>query len=86
MVIQHIKDEDGIRHTHQPTTLLDPLPARDLRPMARSLLLSRRARIRPYLDQSVVREWLEGRPHLRPRAGVKLWLLLTLELWLRANE
>jgi len=26
MVIQHIKDEDGIRHTHQPTTLLDPLP------------------------------------------------------------
>ena len=30
MVIQHIKDEDGIRHTHQPTTLLDPLPASDL--------------------------------------------------------
>ncbi len=26
MVIQHIEDEDGIRHTHQPTTLLDPLP------------------------------------------------------------
>ncbi len=60
--------------------------ARDLRPMARSLLLGRRARIRPYLDQTLVREWLEGRPHLRPRAGVKLWLLLTLELWLRVNE
>ena len=29
MVIQHIKDEDGIRHTHQPTTLLDPLPNLD---------------------------------------------------------
>lgn len=60
--------------------------AHDLRPMARSLLLSRRSRIRPYLDQALVREWLEGRPHLRPRAGVKLWLLLTLELWLRGNE
>ena len=60
--------------------------ARDLRPMARSLLLGRRARIRPYLDQAVVREWLEVRPRQRPRAGVKLWLLLTLELWLRANE
>ncbi len=30
MVIQHIKDEDGIRHTHQPTTLLDPLPTGEL--------------------------------------------------------
>ncbi len=30
MVIQHIKDEDGIRHTHQPTTLLDPLPLNNL--------------------------------------------------------
>ncbi len=60
--------------------------ARDLRPLARSLLLSRRSRIRPYLDQTLVREWLEGRSHLRPRAGVKLWLLLTLELWLRVNE
>lgn len=59
---------------------------RDLRRFARAHLLSRRARIRPYIDQTLVREWLDYRGNLWPRHGVKLWLLLTLEIWLRVNE
>ena len=59
---------------------------RDLRRFARKLLLSRRARTRPYFNCEVVREWLNYRGSLWPRHGVKLWLLLTLEVWLRAQE
>lgn len=59
---------------------------RDLRRMARSLLLSRRARIRPYIRPDLIREWLSYRSGPWPRSGVKLWLLLTLELWLQAQE
>ncbi len=59
---------------------------RDLKRYARAHLLSRRARIRPYINQNVVREWLDYRGNLWPRHGVKLWHLLTLELWLRVNE
>ena len=59
---------------------------RDLRRMARGLLLSRGARTRPYLNPGVVREWLAYRDNLWPRHGVKLWLLLTLEIWLRVHE
>ena len=59
---------------------------RDLRRFARRLLLSRRARTRPYFNGGVVREWLNYRGSLWPRHGVKLWLLLTLEVWLRAQE
>jgi asparagine synthase (glutamine-hydrolysing) len=59
---------------------------RDLRRIARGLLLSRRSRTRPYLNPEVVREWLAYRGNLWPRHGVKLWLLLTLEVWLRVNE
>ncbi|HLV80807.1 MAG TPA: asparagine synthase C-terminal domain-containing protein, partial [Chthonomonadaceae bacterium] len=59
---------------------------RDLRRFARGLLLDRRARTRPYLNHAVVREWLDYRGNLWPRHGVKLWLLLTLELWLRVQE
>lgn len=75
--------------TRPKSGMLVPVQAwfgRDLRRMARSLLLSRRARIRPYINPAPMREWLEGRGSLRPRAGVKLWLLLTLELWLQVNE
>jgi asparagine synthase (glutamine-hydrolysing) len=60
---------------------------RDLRRFAAGMLLSRGARIRPYIRQEVVREWLAYRrttPFVRE--GVKLWLLLTLEIWLRENE
>lgn len=59
---------------------------KDLRRMARGMLMSRRARIRPYINQSLVKEWLAYRGSLWPRHGVKLWLLLTLEIWLRSNE
>lgn len=59
---------------------------RDLRRYAKSLLLSRRARTRPYFNRAIVREWLDYRGSLWPRHGVKLWLLLTLEIWLRAQE
>jgi asparagine synthase (glutamine-hydrolysing) len=59
---------------------------RDLRRMAHGLLLSRRARTRPYLNRELVREWLAYRGNLWPRHGVKLWLLLTLEVWLRVQE
>ncbi|NJN68552.1 MAG: hypothetical protein HC884_18495, partial [Chloroflexaceae bacterium] len=31
-----------------------------------------------------LREWLRGERMLWPRHGKKLWLVLTLELWLRA--
>jgi hypothetical protein len=44
----------------------------------------RRARIAPYLDQEVVRRWL-GPRGVPPGHGVKLWLLLTLEVWLRVH-
>jgi asparagine synthase (glutamine-hydrolysing) len=59
---------------------------RELRRFARSLLLGRGARTRPYLNREVVSEWLAYRGNLWPRHGVKLWLLLTLEVWLRAQE
>jgi asparagine synthase (glutamine-hydrolysing) len=58
----------------------------DLRRYARGLLLDRRARIRPYLNQSQIHDWLDYRGILWPRHGVKLWLVLTLETWLRAHE
>lgn len=59
---------------------------RELKGYARGLLLSRGARIRPYVNTQLVREWLAYRGELWPRYGVKLWLLLTLELWRRVNE
>ena len=59
---------------------------RDLRRFARRLLLSRRARTRSYFNREVVREWFSYRGNIWPRHGVKLWLLLTLEVWLRAQE
>jgi asparagine synthase (glutamine-hydrolysing) len=60
---------------------------RDLRRFAAGLLLSRHSRIRPYLRQSVIKEWLDYKTN-QPfaRQGVKLWLVLTLEIWLRENE
>jgi asparagine synthase (glutamine-hydrolysing) len=58
----------------------------ELKGFAHAHLLDRRARIRPYLNQDLIREWLDYRGCVFPRHGVKLWLLLTLELWLRANS
>jgi asparagine synthase (glutamine-hydrolysing) len=58
----------------------------DLNRYARGMLLSKQARTRPYLRQEVIKEWLDYRPMAFPRHGVKLWLVLALELWLRGNE
>lgn len=56
------------------------------RKRARSLLLDRNARIREYLNQDVIREWLEYRNDTWSRYGVKLWLLVSLELWLQTHQ
>lgn len=56
----------------------------ELRGLAREYLLGRRARQRDILDQATVREWLDYRGSLFPRHGIKLWLLLALELYFQA--
>ncbi len=52
---------------------------------AAALLLSRHARTRRFLDQAVVRDWLDYRGDVWARYGVKLWLLVSLELWLQTH-
>jgi asparagine synthase (glutamine-hydrolysing) len=56
----------------------------ELRAMAHDCLLGRRARNRGILNQQVLASWLDYRESVFPRHGVKLWLVLTLELWCRA--
>ena len=58
----------------------------DLRAYATRQLLGRDARTREYVDGKVIQEWLRYEGGLWPRHGIKLWLLLTLEEWLRVNE
>jgi asparagine synthase (glutamine-hydrolysing) len=53
---------------------------------AASLLLSRHALIAPYLNQALIKEWLNFRGDVWSRYGVKLWLLVSLEIWLQANS
>lgn len=53
---------------------------------ARRLLLNKRAHIAPYLNQSLIREWLDYRGQVWHRYGVLLWLLVSLEIWLQVNE
>lgn len=52
---------------------------------ARALLLSRHARTRHFFNRDVVRDWLDYRGDVWARYGVKLWLLVSLELWLQAH-
>lgn len=54
------------------------------RKQARSLLLNRHAAIAPYLNQTLIRDWLDYRGDTWGRYGVKLWLLSSLELWLQS--
>ena len=51
----------------------------------KALLLNRKAAIAPYLNQTLIRQWLAYEGDIWGRYGVKLWLLASLELWLRAN-
>jgi asparagine synthase (glutamine-hydrolysing) len=53
---------------------------------AQSLLLDRRALIAPYINQDLIKEWLSFQGDVWGRYGVKLWLLVSLELWLQANS
>ncbi|MBW4692804.1 MAG: asparagine synthase [Lyngbya sp. HA4199-MV5] len=53
---------------------------------ARSLLLSRHAAIAPYLNQTLIRNWLDYTGDTWGRYGVKLWLLASLEYWLQVRR
>ena len=53
---------------------------------ARKLLLNRRAKIAPYLNQALIKDWLNYRCDTWRRYGVKLWLLVSLEIWLQLNK
>ncbi len=53
---------------------------------AKSMLLDRRALIAPYINQDLIKEWLSFQGDVWGRYGVKLWLLVSLELWLQANS
>jgi asparagine synthase (glutamine-hydrolysing) len=53
---------------------------------AASMLLSRHALIAPYVNQNLIKEWLNFRGDVWGRYGVKLWLLVSLEVWLQVNS
>ncbi|MGI0483848.1 asparagine synthetase B family protein [Pantanalinema rosaneae CENA516] len=53
---------------------------------AKALLLDRHAAIAPYLNQTLVRQWLNYQGDPWNRYGVKLWLLASLELWLQGHD
>ncbi len=53
---------------------------------AKQLLLAKNSAIAPYLNQTLIREWLDYRGQVWPRYGVLLWLLVSLELWLQVNQ
>ncbi|MFD7989781.1 asparagine synthetase B family protein, partial [Kitasatospora indigofera] len=57
-----------------------------LHELSGDLLLGDRARQRGLLRPDTVRTWMRGEGTLLPRQGGKLWLVLTLELWLRAYD
>ncbi|MFP4322779.1 MAG: asparagine synthetase B family protein [Anaerolineales bacterium] len=54
-----------------------------LRHMAHELLLGRRARARGLFQPQMLRAWLRDETRPGDNAGVKLWLVLSLEMWLR---
>jgi asparagine synthase (glutamine-hydrolysing) len=49
-------------------------------------LLNKKAAIAPYLNQALIREWLDYRGQVWHRYGVLLWLLVSLEIWLQVNQ
>lgn len=57
-----------------------------LRELTHDVLLGTDARTRNLFRPDTIRLWLGGDGALLPRQGGKLWLVLTLELWLRAFE
>lgn len=57
-----------------------------LRDMANDLLFGYRTRARGLFREAVVRDWLQGKGLIWKRHGQFIWLLVTLELWLRAYD
>jgi asparagine synthase (glutamine-hydrolysing) len=55
-----------------------------LQEAGRDLLLGPRARERGILRTEPLRAWLKREGSLWPRHGQRLWLCLSLELWLRS--
>ena len=53
---------------------------------ARGLLLSRKAKINDYCDRTIIKDWLNYRNDLWGRYETKLWLLVSLEMWLENNS
>ncbi len=53
---------------------------------ARRLLLSKKSAIAPYINQSLLKDWLDYKGDIWGRYGVKLWLLVSLEIWLQVNQ
>lgn len=50
---------------------------------AKNLLLNKNSLISPYFNQTIIRDWLNYRGDIWRRYGVKLWLLVSLEIWLK---
>ncbi len=66
-----------------------PLPlsewfVKDFKEIAKEKLLSKESRIKPFVDQNKLSLWLEGDPESK-RFGQKVWMLLSLEIWLRRH-
>lgn len=55
-----------------------------LRDLAADTLLSPRARARGLFQTNTIQAWMAGKGMVWPRQGIALWMLVTLELWLRA--
>ena len=53
---------------------------------AKSLLLNKNAEIAPLLNQELIKQWLNYRGDAWQRYGVKLWLLVSLEIWLQVQK
>ncbi|MBL8148994.1 MAG: asparagine synthase [Blastocatellia bacterium] len=49
-------------------------------------VLHKNAKIFDYLNYQIVKEWINYQGDTWGRYGVKLWLLVTLELWLQVNK
>ncbi len=57
-----------------------------LREMADDLLFGPQTRARGLFRAATVREWINGQGMIWNRQGLAIWLLITLELWLRAYD
>lgn len=53
---------------------------------ARKLLLNKNSQISSYINREILRNWLDFQGDTWRRYGVKLWLLVSLEIWLQVNK